>query len=87
MAVLDQITARLTRSPAIEVAWLYGLRATGRYTDSSDYDIALALLPGAKDPVRLVDDIQYQLSDGNCQAVSVVSINAIPVPLAQNIIA
>jgi predicted nucleotidyltransferase len=77
----------LHHSPCIELAWLYGSRATNKQSDNSDYDIAVALRPGVTDNFEIIDEIQYKLAGGLDVAISLVDINRIPVPLAYNIVA
>jgi predicted nucleotidyltransferase len=79
----------LEQTNQVQVAWLYGSRATNSYSDSSDYDIAVALLPEIADFEQrqtAIDDMQYQLTELVGTPVSVVDVNNIPVPLAQNIV-
>ena len=45
-AAAGPLLTALRSNPVIEVAWLYGSRATGLDTHhDSDYDIAVALIP------------------------------------------
>ena len=87
--VLDTLMAALAEQSRVEVAWLYGSRATGRETPASDYDIAVALT--GRDTVdlsatMLVEDLGAELSERTGVAVSVVDINRVPVPLAYAVI-
>ncbi len=79
----------LSANPAVEVAWLYGSRASGLDSHDSDYDIAVALVPHSLRPGErqiLLEDESYRLRLAMSAPVSVVDINRVPVPLAYNII-
>ncbi len=82
-AVIDYLQKTFT----IEVAWLYGSRATGTYTDNSDYDIAVALSDQVQRRSETTENLCYDLGRLLSLPVSVIDINRIPVPLAQNVIA
>jgi len=87
--VLDTLIAVLAAQPRVEVAWLYGSRATGRQDPASDYDVAVALT--GRETVHLsatmlVEDLGADLSERAGAAVSIVDINRIPVPLAYAVI-
>jgi len=89
MTETQAITEYLSASPHVEVAWLYGSRATGLHSDASDYDIAVALVPERLQPEErqvIVEDQAYYLRQQLSAEVSVVDINRVPVPLAYNII-
>jgi predicted nucleotidyltransferase len=83
----SQIISLLNHCSCVEVAWLYGSRAINKHTAVSDYDIAVALLPDVEDRTTMVDDLQYTLSNELNGQVSIVDINHIPIPLAQNVVA
>lgn len=84
---LTLIADLLSATDCVEVAWLYGSRATGQYTAASDYDVAVALTAEPSEWSDIVEDVRYDLSIQLDATVSVVNINKIPVPLAQNVIA
>lgn len=77
------ITDYLESIGSVDVAWLYGSRAKGSHSQNSDWDIAVAMAPGT---AGSVDDLTFDLSQRVDQPVSVVDINRIPSPLAQNVI-
>lgn len=83
--IINSIKQKLLSSPLVKVAWLYGSRATGQFSEQSDYDIAVAL-GEAHGESALLDDLQYELSNELEVAVSIIDINAVPVPLAINVI-
>lgn len=88
-AAADPLRKFLAANPAVEVAWLYGSRATGRDGHDSDYDIAVALTPDSLQPeqrLALLEDQACALRQAISAPVSVVDINRVPVPLAYNII-
>ena len=75
------ITDYLSASPHVEVAWLYGSRATSLHSDASDYDIAVALMPERLQPEErrvIVEDQAYYLRQQLSAEVSVVDINRVP---------
>ena len=79
----------LASNQAVEVAWLYGSRATGLDSRDSDYDIAVALTPHslqAEQRQMLLEDQAYVLRQQILAQVSLVDINRVPVPLAYNVI-
>ena len=84
-----QIAARLGNHHHVVVAWLYGSRATGTATRASDYDLAIAMDESLNAEVRrtITQDLEYELQNQLQQPLSVVDINTIPVPLAQNVVA
>ena len=84
----ERIAEQLQSIRAVEVAWLYGSRASGLASEDSDFDIAVALAANTPDRARLVDDIAYSLTQlqGIDVPVSVVDVNRIPTPLARNVI-
>ncbi len=88
MDALESITLRLKQYDCVEIAWLYGSRATEEYSDTSDYDLAIALTSECFGDDRIVQDIQYGLSEINDIGVptSVVDLNQAPTPLALNVI-
>jgi predicted nucleotidyltransferase len=81
-----QTISALGLEAEVEVAWLYGSRATQRHSAHSDVDLAVALVATATDRMRLVDDIAHRVGTALALPVSVVDINRVPTPLAQNII-
>lgn len=86
---LDKICMGLQAQPAVQVAWLYGSRATGQEEPYSDYDLAVALAPealGQQGSQSFIDDLAYQLQQVLPVPVSIVDINRVPVPLAYNVI-
>lgn len=85
-AIDPRIEHALSACAPIEVAWLYGSRATGRQHDGSDYDLAVALAAGVDNADLLLDDLQHHLNLQLTQPVSIVDINRAPIPLALNII-
>ena len=86
-AILDQIYRQAQVDPHIEVLWLYGSRAKGTETESSDYDLALAFSDrDAGMAPFYTDELAYQWSQLTGASVSIVDINTIPVPLAYNVV-
>ncbi|MFN2287417.1 MAG: nucleotidyltransferase domain-containing protein [Chromatocurvus sp.] len=88
-AAANTLRKLLADNPIIEVAWLYGSRATGLDSHDSDYDVAVALVP---DQLRLqerqpfLEDLAYHCRQKISAQVSLVDINRVPVPLAYNVI-
>ena len=83
------LRSTLARNPAVEVAWLYGSRATGLDSHDSDYDIAVALTSHslkAEQRQMLLEDQAYVLRQEISAQVSLIDINRVPVPLAYNVI-
>ncbi|WIO75366.1 nucleotidyltransferase domain-containing protein [Porticoccaceae bacterium LTM1] len=90
--VILQIIELAKKDNSIELLWLYGSRATGKSTESSDYDLAVAYREFEKDPYQatirphlLAMDWRNELGLGESQ-LSVVDINRCPIPLAYNIV-
>jgi uncharacterized protein len=88
MKALEKISVQLGQIATIEVAWLYGSRATGSHTEKSDFDIAVVLKPNLTNPHQIVDDVQYSLTEleGIDVPVSVINLVTAPVPLALNVV-
>jgi predicted nucleotidyltransferase len=88
MNAIEKITSQLEQMTTVEIAWLYGSRATNSYSEESDFDIAVVLKPDPNDSHQIVDDTQYLLAelDGINVPVSVVNLVTAPVPLALNVI-
>ncbi|WP_245579565.1 type VII toxin-antitoxin system MntA family adenylyltransferase antitoxin [Aliagarivorans taiwanensis] len=99
MACQEQIennTERLTAlsrlaeaNQDVAVLWLYGSRAKGNYSDSSDWDLAVAFEPPSlADPLerRLRPELlamDWQRALGLPEGkLSIIDINSAPVPLA-----
>lgn len=82
----QEIASALQTLGSIEVIWLYGSRATGKYSASSDFDLAIALPASTADRRQLIEDWRYQLSQRFEHDISIVDINKTPTPLALNII-
>jgi predicted nucleotidyltransferase len=84
--VQKQLAQLALRTPNIEVLWLYGSQAKGNAEEGSDWDLAVAL----KGRDELADDycdaLAHEWSNAIVQKLSLVDINAIPTPLALNII-
>ncbi|PCJ50946.1 MAG: hypothetical protein COA74_00290 [Gammaproteobacteria bacterium] len=73
----------------IEIVWLYGSRAKGMQTDSSDYDLAIALTEHpAKNSLDeyYPDKLSSHWTEIIGKKISIIDINQIPVPLAYNVI-
>ena len=88
-AAANTLRKLLADNPIIEVAWLYGSRATGLDSHDSDYDVAVALTPHslqAEQRQMLLEDQAYVLRQEISAQVSLVDINRVPVPLAYNVI-
>ena len=90
--LLSEVIELASKNQDIDVLWLYGSRARGDHTDTSDYDLAVAfntfsLSPydRALRPELLAIDWRLQLHLSETQ-LSVVDINLIPIPLALNVI-
>jgi uncharacterized protein len=86
----EKIAELLRSSGCVEVAWLYGSRAANTHSASSDYDLAVAFRSTAVEmntALTQLDDLQYKLRTTLELPISIVDINRIPVPLAQNIVA
>lgn len=90
-ATLAKLQALLESNPHIEVAWLYGSRAKGDHTPSSDYDVAVAFdtfessqLKARLRPETLALDIQHSLGLGD-DMISVVDVQHAPLGLLHSI--
>ncbi|MBD3896115.1 nucleotidyltransferase domain-containing protein [Halomonas sp. ML-15] len=96
MSEQDPILAKLVKLAAadgqIEVVWLYGSRAKGTHTESSDYDLAVAFNVNIETPLerRLRPELlAQQWADALGIAddiLSIVDINQAPLPLAMAVI-
>ncbi len=82
----QDIINTLQKLGSTDVVWLYGSRAAGKHTIDSDYDLAIALPSNAANRQQLIEEWRYQLSSQLKHTISIVDINKIPTPLAQNII-
>lgn len=91
--VIEEIRRRAESAPDVIILWLYGSRATGTSSASSDYDFAIAFQNFPSDPVeRQLRPQQFALTwtselGIDADLLSVVDINLAPVPLAGEIIA
>jgi predicted nucleotidyltransferase len=90
--ILQGLTELAAKDDEIAVLWLYGSRAKGSATESSDYDLAVAFRSFESDalerrlrPELLVQAWQDALSLPEGQ-LSLVDINQVPLPLAHVII-
>lgn len=75
----------------IEVLWLYGSQAKGSATEHSDYDFAIAFKHIEKDsldrrlaPILLAQEWADALGEEDTK-ISIIDINHIPLPLAQQV--
>jgi predicted nucleotidyltransferase len=75
----------LASEAPIEVLWLYGSRATGSADDYSDYDLAIALKQ-ASNRRQIIDDLSYDWNSELGLNISIIDINAAPIPLSYNVI-
>lgn len=89
---LDKIIELANQDPEICILWLYGSRAKGTATPSSDYDLAVAFTHVLKQPLerRLRPELlaidwlqQLSLTDDD---LSIVDINSAPIHLSAEII-
>lgn len=90
--ILQELVGLAERNPGVEVLWLYGSRAKGTESSSSDFDLAVAFrdMPSERLERRLRPELLAQdwaealgLSG---QQISVADINQVPVPLAYSIV-
>lgn len=72
--------------PALDVLWLYGSRAVGNANSNSDYDLAAAFNNRETLPDYYGDQLASDWSQKTGLSISIVDINAAPVPLSYNII-
>jgi len=87
--VAADIAALLDQDDAVEVAWLYGSRATQRHDAQSDFDVAVAFastVPEGQQRLQQLDELEFRVKQVLELPVSLVDINRAPTPLAQNII-
>ena len=80
------ITNYLSGMPSIEVAWLYGSRASGKNGPASDYDIAVALTDDTSHRMEVVEELRFTLAEHINAEVSVADINRLAAPLAYNVV-
>lgn len=86
-SILDKVCEQAEADPNVEVLWLYGSRAKGTETASSDYDLAIAFCGGdAAGAPFYTDELAYRWSQLTGATISIVDINNIPVPLAYNVV-
>ncbi|MEE8056222.1 MAG: nucleotidyltransferase domain-containing protein [Pseudomonadales bacterium] len=90
--IITQTIEEASANPDIVLLWLYGSRAQGTASPTSDYDFAVAFIDKLKNPLdrRLRPELMamdwqaaLQISE---KGLSVVDINQAPLPLALNII-
>ena len=86
--IIKAITKLGENHPNIDVVWLYGSRAKGTATVSSDYDLAVAFKTFPKDPweqrlqpEELALDWAKEVGMGS-DLLSVIDINHVPITLA-----
>lgn len=90
--VLQRLADLAAGNSAIEVLWLYGSRAKGTASSSSDFDLAVAFRDMLSEPVerRLRPELLAQdWADAvslSTEQLSVADINLVPVPLAYAIV-
>lgn len=87
--LITQIIDLAKHVESVEVLWLYGSRARGLATRSSDYDLAVAFSEAyqAEDRHARVEELRYRWSQRFPeQEISLVDVTLAPVPLAYNII-
>ncbi len=92
MTTLEHCQQLAEQDPNIEVLWLYGSQAKGTATAHSDHDFAVAFKHIKKDtleqrlmPVLLAQQWADALGVED-NKISIVDINHIPLPLAQEIL-
>ena len=83
--IQSQLAELALRHSEIEVLWLYGSRAKGNAEEVSDWDLAVAI-KNRDELDDYCDALAYEWSSEVEQKISLVDINAIPTPLAINII-
>lgn len=90
--ILKRLADLATRDLAVDVLWLYGSRAKGTASSSSDFDLAVAFrdMPSEQLERRLRPELLAQdWSDAlglNSEQISVADINQVAVPLAYAIV-
>jgi len=90
--ILKRLADLATRDLAVDVLWLYGSRAKGTASSSSDFDLAVAFrdMPSEHLERRLRPELLAQdWSDAlglNSEQISVADINQVAVPLAYAIV-
>ena len=87
--LIAQIIGQAQQDDRIQVLWLYGSRARGISTPSSDYNLAVAFLEHdhVNDRHSRAEDLRFQWTKIFLkQKISLVDIALVPVPLAYNII-
>lgn len=88
-SIQQHLAERAATHGGIDVLWLYGSRARGEHSASSDYDLAVAFSNYEAEPLarRLRPELLAQeWSQAVGAAVSVVDLNQVPTPLAMEII-
>lgn len=92
MTILQHCQQLAEQNSNIDVLWLYGSQAKGTATQHSDYDFAVAFKAIKEDaleqrlvPVLLAQEWADKLAVED-KKISIVDINHIPLPLAQEII-
>jgi predicted nucleotidyltransferase len=74
------------KTPSLQVLWLYGSRAKGNAEANSDYDLAAAFSNRESLPDYYSDQLASDWAQKTGLNISIVDINAAPVPLSYNII-
>jgi predicted nucleotidyltransferase len=86
---LKSLEQLASSTPAVEVLWLYGSRARGQASSTSDYDLAIAFTQYIDDPVerRLRPEV-LALTWAKKLGVelSIIDINQASVPMAYTIV-
>jgi predicted nucleotidyltransferase len=90
--ILSRFTQLAQADPDIAVLWLYGSRAQDQAHADSDYDLAVAFVSFPEEPLqrRLRPEILAldwaQAVHLDSDSLSIIDINAVPVPLAWEVI-
>lgn len=91
-AVLAQLVPLAAANSDIEVVWLYGSRATNRFHDASDFDLAIAFKDfalSASDKLTRPHELAMDwalILNLPTNIISIVDINSIPVYLGFNVV-
>lgn len=86
----DEVARLVQQAGNVSVCWLYGSRAKGTFTSTSDIDLAVAF-SGEHDAKGVMAEspvaaLEFKLSQAFSIPVSIIDINCAPVPLAYSVI-
>ena len=86
---INKIIELAQAEESIIVVWLYGSRAKGTASETSDFDIAIAFDEKSINKVKhqyYCDQLSSDWSSELGVDISVIDINQVPTPLAYNVI-